>query len=57
MFMPGIVWWLQGGIISFALAVPIIVIISGSDKKAVPIIATMSIILGTLIGIAGHFLR
>jgi len=55
--MPGIVWWLQGGIISFALAVPIIVIISGSDKKAVPIIATMSIILGTLIGIAGHFLR
>lgn len=55
--LPGILWWLQGGIISFALALPIIVIISGSDKKAVPIIAIMSVILGTLIGLAGHFLR
>jgi len=55
--LPGIVWWLQGGIISFALALPIIVIISESDKKALPIIAAMSVILGTLIGIAGHFLR
>jgi len=55
--LPGIVWWLQGGIISFALALPIIAIISGSDKKAAPIIAIMSIILGTVIGIAGHYLR
>jgi hypothetical protein len=55
--LPGVVWWLQGGIISFALALPIIVIVSGSDKKAAPIITTMSVILGTLIGIAGHFLR
>lgn len=55
--LPGVVWWLQGGIISFALAIPIIIIISGSDKKAVPIISTMSVIIGTLIGIAGHLLR
>lgn len=54
--LPGIVWWLRGGIISFALVLPIFVIVSGEDKKAAPIIAVMSVILGTLIGIAGHFL-
>lgn len=53
----GIVWWLQGGVISFALALPVIVIVSGKDKKAAPIIAVMSIVLGSLVGSAGHFLK
>jgi hypothetical protein len=55
--LPGVIWWLQGSIIALALAIPVIIIVSEKDKKAVPIIATMSIILGTLISIAGHFLR
>ena len=55
--LPGITWWLQGGIISLALACPILVIVSGADRKAVPIIATMSVVLGTLIGIAGHHIK
>ena len=55
--LPGIVWWLQGSIISLALTLPIIIIISGNDKKSIPIITGMSVILGTLIGIAGHFLK
>jgi hypothetical protein len=50
-------WWLQGGLISLALAIPVIITASESDKKSAPIIASMAIILGTLIGIAGHFLR
>lgn len=54
--LPGIVWWLKGGIISLALALPVIIIVSEKEPKSVPIIASMSIILGTLIGIAGHFL-
>ncbi len=53
--LPGIGWWLQGGIVSLALAVPVIIIVSEKDKKAVPAIVTMSIVLGTLIGIAGHY--
>ena len=52
--LPHIVWWLQGGLISVALALPVIFIVSTQDKKAVPIILTMAAILGTLIGIAGH---
>ncbi len=55
--LPGIPWYLEGSIISFALALPVIVIVSGKDKKAVPIIAAMSIILGTLIGYAGHLFK
>lgn len=54
--IPGVIWWLQGGLIALALSIPIIIIVSGKDKKAVPIIAAMSIILGTLISIAGHVL-
>ena len=55
--LPHITWWLQGGLISVSLALPVVVIVSKEDKKAVPIILTMAAILGTLIGIAGHFLK
>ena len=55
--LPHIVWWLQGGLISVALALPVVVLVASQDKKAIPIILTMAAILGTLIGIAGHFLK
>lgn len=55
--LPHIVWWLQGGLISVAFALPVVVLLSAQDKKAVPIILTMAAILGTLIGVAGHFLK
>ena len=55
--LPGIAWWLQGGLVSLALAVPVIIIVSEKDKKAVPAIVTMSIVLGTLISLAGHYLK
>jgi hypothetical protein len=54
--LPLIAWWLQGGLISLSLALPVIIIVPLNDKKAIPIIAAMSVILGTLISIAGHFL-
>jgi len=54
--LPYIVWWLQGGLISVALSLPVVFIVSVQDKKAVPIILTMAAILGTIIGIAGHYL-
>ena len=55
--LPHIVWWLQGGLISVALTLPVVFIVSTSDKKAIPIILMMSAILGTLIGIAGHYFK
>jgi hypothetical protein len=53
--LPYVAWWLQGGLISVALALPVVVLVSAQDKKAVPIILSMAAILGTLIGIAGHY--
>jgi len=55
--LPHVAWWLQGGLISVVLALPVVVLVSAQDKKAVPIILTMAAILGTLIGIAGHYFK
>ena len=55
--LPYIAWWLEGGLISLAFTLPIVLLVSKEDKKSVPIIIANSIILGTLIGIAGHYLK
>ena len=49
----GLVWWLKGGL---AMALPIIIMVAKEDKKSAPPMLIMSAVLGTLIGIAGHFL-
>jgi hypothetical protein len=55
--LPHIPWWLEGGLISFALMVPVLIHVGHTDKKPLPVITVNAIIIGTLIGIAGHFLR
>jgi hypothetical protein len=55
--LPHVAWWLQGGLISVAFALPVVLIISAKDRKSIPVILTMSVVLGTLIGIVGHFLK
>ena len=50
-------WWLKGGLATFVLSLPVLVIISKADRKSIMPIASMAIILGTCIGIAGHFLK
>jgi len=52
----GLVWWIKGGLIALALALPIVVIVAEKDKKAAPIICGMAVVLGTLISAAGHIL-
>lgn len=52
----GMAWWLKGGVIALALALPVIIIVSKDDKKSVPPMVLMSVLLGTLIGVAGHFI-
>lgn len=52
----GLVWWLKGGVTGLAMALPIIIMVSKEDKKSAPPMLIMSAVLGTLIGIAGHFL-
>ena len=54
--LPGIVWWLKGPLVALCLSVPIIIIASEKDKKSIFIIGLMSIILGSLIGLADTLL-
>ncbi|WP_320919238.1 hypothetical protein [Eisenbergiella porci] len=49
-------WWLKGGVTGLAMALPIIIMVAKEDKKSAPPMLIMSAVLGTLIGIAGHFL-
>jgi len=51
------IWWLKGGLITFVLSIPTIIIISKMDKKSILPIASMAIILGSIIGIVGHYLN
>lgn len=52
----GMVWWLKGGVTGFLLALPTIIMVARDDKKSIPPMLVMSAVLGTVIGIAGHFL-
>lgn len=50
------VWWINGGIIGLALALPVIILVTGTQKGAAFPMAIMSAVLGAIIGIAGHFI-
>ncbi len=50
-------WWLRGGIVSILMAIPVIILVAKEDKKSPIAMTIMSIILGSIIGIAGHFLN
>lgn len=51
----GMAWWLKGGVIAFALAIPVIILVAKEDKKSLPPMAVASVVLGTLIGAVEHF--
>ncbi len=53
----GNLWWLRGGIVSILMAIPVIILVAKEDKKSPIAMTIMSIILGSIIGIAGHFLN
>ncbi|MDR2966532.1 MAG: hypothetical protein LBU74_01135 [Methanobacteriaceae archaeon] len=50
------IWWIKGGIVSLVLALPIIITVAKEDKMGTIPIAIMAVVLGTFIGVAGHFL-
>ena len=49
-------WWLKGGLITIVLSIPTTILASKADKKAIIPISIMAVVLGTGIGIAGHYL-
>jgi hypothetical protein len=49
-------WWLKGGVIAPILAIPVIIIVSKEVQKSILPMAVTSVVLGTLIGIAGYYI-
>lgn len=52
----GLAWWIKGGVTGLALALPVVILVSGEDKKSVPPMVVMSAVLGTGISAACHFI-
>ncbi len=50
------VWWLKGSVITLLLAVPVIILVAKDDKKSAIPMGIMSVVLGALMGIAGHLI-
>jgi len=51
----GMPWWLKGSVITLLLSIPVIILVTKEDKKSAIPVGAMSIVLGALIGVAGHF--
>ena len=49
-------WWLNGAVIGLLLAIPTTILVAKDDKKSAPPMVITSIVLGTLIALAGHYL-
>ncbi len=50
-------WWLRGGVVAILMAIPVIILVSKEDKKSPVVMIIMSIVLGSIIGVVGHFLN
>ncbi|MBN1534326.1 MAG: hypothetical protein JXA20_16760 [Spirochaetes bacterium] len=54
--IPGLPWWIRGPIVAFIMSLPVAVLMMQREKKSVPVILSMSLVLGCGIGIALHYL-
>lgn len=54
--IPQLPWWLEGGVLGFALMLPMLIHVGHSDKKALPVISANAIILGSVAEIVSHFI-
>lgn len=50
-------WWLRGGVVALLLAIPVIILVAKDDKKSPIAMTIMSVVLGSIIGVVGHFLE
>ena len=53
----GDLWWLKGGVVALLMAIPVIILAAKEDKKSPVAMTIMSIVLGSIIGVLGHFLN
>lgn len=49
--IPCLPWWMEGGLVSLAMALPVLVLIAEKERKSVPVIAVNAVVLGVLIAL------
>ncbi len=54
--LPYLPWWLEGGILGFALMLPMLIHVGHTDKKPIPIITMNAIVFGSVAEIASYFI-
>lgn len=55
--IPYLPWWLKGAVVGLALMIPMLIHVGHGNRKPIPIITANAIILGSVAGIAAHFLE
>ena len=53
--IPPLPWWLEGGVLGFALILPMLIHVGHTDKKPLPIIAANAIVFGSIAEIISYF--
>lgn len=48
---PCLPWWLEGSLVSLAMALPVLVLVAEKERKSVPVIALNAVVLGVLIAL------
>lgn len=48
-------WYLKGGLLALVFSLPILIIVSSYDRKAIPIMLVTALIFGSLLGTFAHF--
>lgn len=54
--LPGVPWWFTGSVGSLAMALPVLVLVAGKERKSVPVIAINALVLGFLIALVKYHL-
>lgn len=54
--LPYLPWWADGIGITAMMAIPVVLILTGKDRKAIPIILLNALLLGFLISVAERYL-
>lgn len=54
--LPGLPWWIEGGVLGLALMIPTLIHVGHEDRKPLPVITANAVILGEIAAVAAHYL-
>lgn len=54
--LPYLPWWADGMAVAVMMALPVLLTLTGRDRKATPVILLNALLLGFLLSVAEHFL-